>query len=409
MAAVFVLPVATGGQLGPVAAYLSAGGWAAAAARVLGDAWVVCPDGVLDPSETVRRATDAAIGTSATVGHPRVPEVVKTLAKDMRQQRRAAAFTVAPDGPWRDYHIDFVWQRHELFHTAGLDLAQHLDRPSVLFVPATKVWEAERWGTRRPGWGRLLERAGEAPALRRADVVACGSPEVAEQATRLGVAAERIVLTPTGVDVDRFAGTGSDRGELRARLGLTDRFVVGWVGSFRPFHAIESAVEAVTDRPDTSLLMVGDGPERARVEALARAPGVHAVFTGTVAHPDLPRYLSAMDVGLVLAPPDGAFHYSPLKLAEYLASGLPVVAPAVEAITSRLTDGIDAVLVEPGDLPGLRHAIARLHDDSDLRRRIGKRAREVAEVKWSWDEQIRRLMGALAVDHRHPPSPGAST
>ncbi len=68
-----------------------------------------------------------------------------------------------PVGPWRDHDIRFVWQRHDLFQMAGLQLASALDVPSVVFVPATLVWESSQWEVRRPGWATWLERFGEAP------------------------------------------------------------------------------------------------------------------------------------------------------------------------------------------------------------------------------------------------------
>lgn len=418
VAAVFVLPQTAEGQLGPVAAYVSTSGWAEAATRVLGQAWIACPDGILEPLEVRRRATAGAIGAPAVARYRHLPEVVKTLAKDVRQQRRARAFTVDDDGPWRGHRVDFVWQRHELFQTAGLDLARRLGQPSVLFVPATKVWEAERWGTRRPGWGRLVEQLGESPALSRADLVACGSEEVAEQAVRLGTSPDRVVITPTGVDLEVFGGSRQDRDALRARLGLTDRFVVGWMGSFRPFHALERAVDAMEGLADATLLLVGDGPERPAIEARARDRGVTVVSTGTVAHADLPDHLSAMDVGLVLGPPGIGFHYSPLKLAEYLASGLAVVAPRVTSLTSRLRDGVDCLFFDPDDGRDLHDRLTQLQADPARRRALGARARVRAAAEWSWDAQVQRVLDALtdraaglappASPRRRSPAPGPS-
>jgi glycosyltransferase involved in cell wall biosynthesis len=266
--------------------------------------------------------------------------------------------------------------------------------PVVLFVPATLVWESEEWGVRRPGWGRLLEQRVEGPALRAADVLACGSDLVAEQVARLGVPEDRLLVTPTGADVDAIR-PGEGRDEVRAALGLTDRFVVGWVGSFRRFHGLGPAVDAVAALEGASLLLVGDGPERPRIEELARERGVHVVCTGTVGHDRVASHLAAMDVGLVLAPPDGAFHYSPLKLAEYLAAGLPVVAPRAGQLAERLTDGVDAVLVDPGDTDALVEALRRLRDDPAARARLGVAARAAAVERWSWDEQIRRVRAAL--------------
>jgi glycosyltransferase involved in cell wall biosynthesis len=102
-----------------------------------------------------------------------------------------------------------------------------------------------------------------------------------------------------------------------------------------------------------------------------------------------------MDVALVLAEPDRAFHYSPLKLAEYLAAGLPVIAPRVSQCTERLRDGVDALLVTPGDQNALRDALRYLRDDPAARAALGMRARAAAEEQWSWDRQVRRILCAL--------------
>jgi glycosyltransferase involved in cell wall biosynthesis len=320
--------------------------------------------------------------------------VAKTAARDLLQWRASRRFEVDPHGPWTDGGVTFVWQRHELFYSPGPRLARRLGVASVLFVPAAKVWEANQWGTKRPGWDRWLERRVERPALQRADVVACGSEAVAEQVLRIGMPEERVVPTPTGVDLDLFAEL-PDPTPLRRRLGLGGRFVVGWVGSFRRFHALEQAVRAAAGVPGSHLLLVGDGPERARIERLAADAGVPATFTGTVPHAELPGYLAAMDTAVVLAPPRQAFHYSPLKVAEYLAAGRPVVAPAVGQLADRLTDGVDAVLVPAGDSAALEAALRRLQSDPEERARLGKAARAAAETSWSWDDQVRRVVAAV--------------
>ena len=393
--AVLVLTSTTAGQQGPVAAWLSTAGWASAMRRVLGDAWIATPEGSVEPDEARSRGSHSQLsGARASTWRRRVPSVVKTAAKDVRRWRRSRRFHVDPDGPWLGTDIKFVWQRHELFQVAGLELARTLGCPSVLFVPAPLVWESAQWGIRRPGWGGWLERLGEQPALRGADLVACGSDMVAEWVGHLGVRDDRIVITPTGVDLELFAER-PDADPTRRRLGLDDRFVIGWVGSFRSYHALDQAVDAAARIDDAALLMVGDGPERSKVEQLARDRGVVAVFTGTVPFADLPAYRSAMDVALVLAERGGAFHYSPLKLAEYLASGLPVVAPRVAQCTERLRDGVDALLVTPGDARALQDALEYLRDDPAARKSLGKRARAAAEARWTWDEQVRRILSAL--------------
>jgi glycosyltransferase involved in cell wall biosynthesis len=228
-----------------------------------------------------------------------------------------------------------------------------------------------------------------------ADLVACGSEEVAEQVRSMGVSPRHVLLTPTGVDLELFDPSTRDPSAVRDQLGVTVRFVVGWVGSFRRFHALDHAVEAMVGLPRTTLLLVGDGPERARIERLASERCVDAVTTGTVPHEILPSYLAAMDAALVLAPEGSTFHYSPLKLAEYLASGLPVVAPRASQLAARLRDGEDALLVSPHDRGALAAALATLEADAALRTRLGQAARASAVRDWSWDVQIQRIVEVL--------------
>ena len=396
----FVLPTTTAGQVGPVAGWISTSGWAAAAERQLGHAWIVTAEGVRTVDEV--RAGAAGAGAPARVA-PRarraLPVPVKTLLKDVREAARARRFRVPVSGPWDELtgELAFVWQRHELFHRAGLDLAARLGVPSVLFVPALHVWQAQRWAVGRPGWGRWLERRAEAPALHAATVVACGTELVAEQVQRLGVPDERILVTPTGVDLAHF-DRPRDREATRRALGLGEELVVGWAGSFRAFHRLEQLVQAAATGAFT-LLLIGDGPERPRIEQLAREAGVRAVFTGTVPHRDLPDLLGAMDVGVVLAAAGEPFHYSPLKVAEYLAAGLPVVAPDVDQLSARLRGGIDAELYPAGDVEALVQVLGRLRSDPTRRQELAAAGRE-ASAAWSWDHQVRRVQAALG--HRSP-------
>lgn len=392
--AVLVLPTATSGQQGPVAALVSTAGWAAAADRVVGGSWIVTPRGILTPDEASRRGSVPELAASSSGWRRRVPTVAKTAVKDLRALRRARNFEVADDGPWGDAELAFVWQRHELFHLAGIRLAERHQVPSVLFVPATHVWESVRWGVHRPGWSGWAERRGESPALQRATVVAAGSEEVAAQVVRLGADPDRVLVTPTGVDLDAFP-IDLDGTRARARLGLGDRFVVGWAGSFRRFHALELAVDAVAAVDGAVLVLVGDGPERPAVEARARAAGVEVVATGTVAHAELPEVLATFDVALVQSPSADAFHYSPLKVAEYLAAGRAVVAPDVPQLADRLRDGEEVVLVPAGDAGALTEALRALRDDPERRAALGRAARAAAERDWSWDRQVERIVARI--------------
>ncbi|MEJ5255870.1 MAG: glycosyltransferase [Acidimicrobiales bacterium] len=382
--------------------WVTAAGWAAAGERRFGRAWVVTPDAVASPDEAVGFAT--AHYSSAAHQHRRrqlVPSLLRTAAKDALQYRAVHRFRVGT-GPWDQVPPALVWQHHEICHRAGIELAHRLGCPSVVFVHAPQVWEARQWGVHRPGWGTLLERLGERPALRSADAVACVSDEVATLVVDLGADPGKVVVTPMAVDPARFHPDVSGDA-VRERYGLGDAPVIGWCGNFRRFHGLEQAVAAFAlvreQRPDARLLLVGDGPERARIEAMTDELGLHNVtcFTGGVPHVEMAEHLAAMDVAWVLAQTDGAFHYSPHKMREYLACGVPVVAPAIGDVARVMHHDVDAVLYPAGDIAALASATLELLADPNRRRRIGSAGRELMLREGTWDVQLEKVTSLLGL------------
>ena len=396
--AVFVLPVEVAGKTGPVAAWLTTSGWAAAAERRWGDAWVATPGGVFTPQEARRLAARPGMApASRSAWWRRIPTILVTAAKDVRQWRAARGFEVRlDDGPWKSRDVIMVWQRHELFAQAGAELARRSHAPLVIFAAAPQVWEARTWGVRRPGWGRLLERRGEAPQLRSADLVVCPSELVATELRRASGRTGPVLVVPGGVDTTQFRPDVDGR-PVRGELGLDGRMVIGWAGSFRPFHGLDVAVDAMElvrrHVPDAVLLLVGDGPQRARIEQRAASLGVETRCTGTVGHEDMPALIAAMDVALVLHAGTQTFHYGPIKLAEYLASGRAVVAPRAGELEP-LGEHAGVVLVDGGP-QALADAIVALADDPQRRARLGAAGRVRAEQEYSWDRVLDRAVDVL--------------
>ncbi len=408
---VCVMPRTSTEWAGAAAMWITAAGWAAAAERVLGAGWVVTPDCIATPAQTLRfteprpapasTVEGAGAGRAAQVAR-RVPTVAVTGAKDARRLVAARQFARADlHGPWEATDVRFVWQHHDLFHRTGERLAGRLGCPIVSYVHAPQVWEASKWGVARPGWGPLLERYGERPQLLASDVVACVSDEVAAELMRLGVEPARIVVAPMAVDPDRF-NAAVDGDEVRRRFGLGESFVVGWTGSFRQFHGLEGALDAFVvvqqARPDAKLLLVGDGAERSKLEAQARQLGIEAavVFTGSVGAADIPRYVAAMDAALVVAREGEQFHYSPLKLREYLACGVPVVGPRLGEVARLLGDEQLGRLYRPGDPVELADQIVGLIDDDGERARLARAGSEWVSAHGTWDAQLELVLATLA-------------
>lgn len=216
------------------------------------------------------------------------------------------------------------------------------------------------------------------------------------------VEAQRIAVVENGVDVDEFNPNTSGY-EVRKKLGLESRFIVGFVGSFRPWHGINYLIalaeNLVPQLPSALFLLVGDGADRPLYEKKVQEMGLtgHFLFTGRVAHTDVPQYLVSMDV--VIAPIVkknflGEFHGSPLKIFEYMAMAKSVIAPPLGQTCDVIEDGISGLLIASEDTPKLVQAILNLHYDPALREQIGKNARARVMERYTWRinaEKVRHL------------------
>lgn len=388
------------------AMWITAAGWAKAARARFGASWVVTPDAISTPEQTLGfgKPQDRRGSVPSRVRRL-VPTVLETGLKDAAQMRRAWRFRQPAQGPWVHHKLAFVWQHHDIFATAGFNLARTAGCPLVLYVHAPQVWEAARWGVRRPLWGRLVERFGEEPQLRRADLVACVSDEVAMEVRARGVPEHRVLVAPMAVDLERFhPGVSGD--SVRERHGLIGYFVVGWSGSFRKFHGLELVLDALEKlgaaRAGLKLLLVGDGQERGVLEqqAASRGLGNHLVFTGAVGHEEMPNYVAAMDAALVIARKGEAFHYSPLKLREYMACGRATVLPRIGELGREFSADGEALFYAPGDTGELACQISRLRSDSALRAKLERAASLRMSAAGSWMTQVDRAMARLGA-HQH--------
>jgi glycosyltransferase involved in cell wall biosynthesis len=235
---------------------------------------------------------------------------------------------------------------------------------------------------------RLLRALGgwvERSALRRADAVVVLTDRTAAALAADGVPAGRVHTIPSGFDPALFAGTSPDvfTGVGRPRIG--------YVGRLAPQKRTDRLVEAVGRmREPASLVVVGDGPDRERVQALAAGrPRTH--LTGFVEHTAVPAVLASLDV-LVLP---SAYEEMGSVLTEAMASGLPVVASDVGGIPEVVRHGETGLLVPPGDVDALAAALDRLAADPGLRARLaaGARARAAA---YAWPRLAARVAAVYA-------------
>jgi len=225
-----------------------------------------------------------------------------------------------------------------------------------------------------------------------ADRLIAVSDAIARDLEHRGVNPEKIVTIPNGVDVCRFQAAGDARSATRQALRISSSApVVGTVGSLVPLrnHALllSAAAQAVAAVRDLKFLLVGDGPERARLESLARQLGIsdQVIFAGH--RPDVPQLLSAMDIFVLSCDTEG-FGIAAL---EAMAAGLPLVATRVGALVEVVGDGQAGLLVPPGNSSALARALLDLLRNPSLARHLGEQGKARAEAKYSAARMAERL------------------
>ena len=220
----------------------------------------------------------------------------------------------------------------------------------------------------------LLERV----LARFTTVLVAVSPEVRDDLVRLGVApSEKFVVIRLGIELEeRVDSRDGRRTETRAALGLGEHsFVVGWVGRMTAVKCTDDVLLAfrrVLDGGiDAHLCLVGDGPDRGRLERRAHELGIvrRCAFVGY--QDDVARFYDTMDVLLLPSKNEG----TPVSVIEALAAGRPAVATRVGGVPDVIRDGVDGFLVEAGDADALAERLARLARDPDRRAQMGAAGR----------------------------------
>ena len=262
--------------------------------------------------------------------------------------------------------------------------ANELDLPCVAVYQTEIPSYADKY---RFGWSEQILWNRVLNIHQRADLNLVPSTHSLHQLEALGV--PRLRIWPRGVDTERFDPARRDA-SLRRAWAPGGEIVVGYVGRLAPEKRVED-LAAVAALPGISLVIVGDGPERSRLETLL--PSAH--FTGQLGGIELASAFASLDI--LVAP--GELETFGQTIQEAFASGVPVVAPRRGGPIDLITPGSTGFLYEPGDLEAMTSAVAELAADS-----VGRDAMADAARSWvagrSWDTVCERLVDFYAEARR---------
>ena len=298
----------------------------------------------------------------------------------------------------RRFNPDVVIERYYNFGGEGVLAGRKVGAVVVLEVNAPIV-------DHPASLKRIVDRALIVEPMRRwrnwqcsqADVIVTPSARIIPA----HIPQSKVLRTEWGADTERFRPGAAGRVPFVCRDG---EVIAVFAGAFRAWHGAIHLVDAIRrlrarGRHDIKAVFIGDGPELPRVRQAAAGLG-GITLVGAVPHEDVPAILASAHIGVapfdVAAHPALAyeFHWSPLKIFEYMSSGLPVVAPRIQRLANIVSDGREGLLYDAANPDALAGALERLASPS-VRHRLGAAARARAVADFSWASHCRQLDSAI--------------
>ncbi len=293
-------------------------------------------------------------------------------------------------------NYDFIYERYSLWSDVGGRLAEATGLPFVLEVNAPLLEEAARF--------RTLENVGKAREVElrqvmQAKVVSVVSEPLAAYVRARGAAPENILVLPNGVDPVHFHPAVRG-GRIHHRYGLNRKKIIGFAGRARPWHDLETLLAAFaqiqeTD-PSTHLLLVGQMPDDLdqKLDSLGIRDAVTA--TGVIPHKEVPEHIAAMDVAVSSHAALDGFYFSPLKLFEYMACGVPVVAADTGQPAELIEPGVNGERYRPGDPDDLARKIGKLLTNPEYANELAWNGAVLVLGNYTWERNAREVVRRIA-------------
>ena len=316
----------------------------------------------------------------------RVMDVPITTRDEGERERAQQAASASVSDMVRAGGYDLVYERYSLFSTVIAECGV----PGILEVNAPLIDEQRTH--------RVLVDEQAADAALQEQVQAALATICVSDPVRDWVIARtegtRVFTVPNGVNVHRITPQPESPGAP----------VVTFVGTLKPWHGVDVLLRARAQaHKDWQLRIIGDGPMRAELDDLARSLGIDVDFRGAVAPDAIPQHMAGTAIGVAPYPAmdtDSDQYFSPLKVYEYMAAGLPVVASRVGQLPEIM--GESAYLVPPSDPEALAEALDALVANPAERARVGSDNRRQAEREHSWTGTVDHILAHAGVKEDVP-------
>jgi glycosyltransferase involved in cell wall biosynthesis len=334
-------------------------------------------------------------GMSPTHRMTRLIKLVSRLPEPLFEMAEIAYNVVVVWRLWRYLasrsDVNFIYERYSMFMFATVWLGRLRGLPVILEVNDSAAVERVR-----PLFFVGIAMAIERWVFRRASGLVFVSTVFRDRTAAIHGELAPSIVTPNAANISQFSFTAEQRQQARARWDLDGHVVCGYLGAFIPWHAIDQFVyriaERLVDSPHLKLLLVGDGAKFPEVAYFVKQRGLgrQVILTGRVPHDQVPGLLGAMDMAVL---PSAGDYTSPVKLFEFMACGVPPIAPDFLPIREVLKEGETGWMFKAGDLDAAVESVLQHSRDLAGLQAVGRAARHYIATERQWRDNVRQLAG----------------
>lgn len=273
--------------------------------------------------------------------------------------------------------------------------AKKYNLPLIVEVDAPPFYEAKHFHPKclRNPW---LAFGIEKYVTRRADYSIMQSRQLYEYyLNHAKLDPEKTTWTSNGADIEKFAPTPKNPKTMK-KYELNGKSVIGFIGSLGTWHGLDNLlhmIESVVQSNAQAVFMIvgAGGTDEIRFREILKNKNLmqNVILTGHIDYDKVPEYLDLMDVVLAPYPAFDFFYFSPIKLFEYMAAGKPVLLTKVGQLAEIIKDRENGVFCDPKDPADVAQKINHLLENPELRKHIGKKARETIEKEYTWKHKAK--------------------
>ena len=320
-----------------------------------------------------------------------VSEFVSMLEGFVRSVKQYAALR----GILNTYEPDIIIHRHHVFSYASSWISRAYEIPLLVEVNSLRSMEAKL--SNKHNKPTFITRRAEHKVIKSADYVFSVSNPIKDYIDTHIEPKESSVI-PNGVDINKFNPKRFDKELLKDKLGLKGKIVIGYVGSYKRWHGLDVAIDMIQSlsrkTANYHLLLIGNGQCFTSIKKKIIDKNLDCFVTqiNYIPHTDVAEHIASFDYALMSYPNIDSFYFSPLKMFEYMAMSIPVVATNIGQIKKIIKNKETGVLVYPPTPENFESAIINMDENRQELERIGHNARKLMIEKYSWLQNARKIL-----------------